>query len=190
MRASRAREARCGVSLAASRSCSFAAVSSEGPVGQSLAGLRLLVVDDEADAREVMRFMLERGGAQVRTADSAAQALDAIREARPDLLISDIGMPDEDGYALMESIRVNEPSGSHLPAIALSAHARPEDVEHALKSGFDVHVAKPIDSMHLLMTVTALLHPVAGGASELPAAVPPAKSEADDPGWFTIRRQG
>ena len=91
-------------------------------------------------------------------------------------------MPDEDGYALMESIRVSEPGGVHLPAIALSAHARPEDVDRALRAGFDVHVSKPIDSMHLLLTVAAMLRPI-------PDA-PVKSAAADAQGWFTIRRQG
>jgi signal transduction histidine kinase len=128
-----------------------AAVSTEGPVGQSLAGLRLLVVDDEADAREVMRFMLERGGAQVRIADSAAQALDAIREERPDLLISDIGMPVEDGYVLVRRLRAMEEGlGRRLPAIALTAYASEEDTRRALTAGFDAHLSKPVDPGRLI----------------------------------------
>jgi len=131
-----------------------AAVSTEGPVGpvgQSLAGLRLLIVDDEADAREVMRFMLERGGAQVRIADSAAQALDAIREERPDLLISDIGMPLEDGYVLVRRLRAMEEGlGQRLPAIALTAYASEEDTRRALTAGFDAHLSKPVDPARLI----------------------------------------
>jgi signal transduction histidine kinase/ActR/RegA family two-component response regulator len=128
-----------------------AAVSTEGPVGQSLSGLRLVVVDDEADAREVMRFMLERGGAHVRTADSAAQALDAIREERPDLLISDIGMPVEDGYVLVRRLRAMEEGlGRRLPAIALTAYASEEDTRRALAAGFDAHLSKPVDPARLI----------------------------------------
>src|SRR6266850_3386142 len=128
-----------------------AAVSTEGPVGQSLAGLRLLIVDDEADAREVMRFMLERGGAQVRIADSAAQALDAIREERPDLLISDIGMPVEDGYVLVRRLRAMEEGlGRRLPAIALTAYASEEDTRRAFTAGFDAHLSKPVDPARLI----------------------------------------
>jgi PAS domain S-box-containing protein len=128
-----------------------AAVSTEGPVRQSLSGLRLLIVDDEADAREVMRFMLERGGAQVRIADSAAQALDAIREERPDLLISDIGMPVEDGYVLVRRLRAMEEGlGRRLPAIALTAYASEEDTRRALTAGFDAHLSKPVDPARLI----------------------------------------
>jgi PAS domain S-box-containing protein len=128
-----------------------ATVSTDGPVGRSLSGLRLLIVDDEADAREVMRFMLERGGAQVRTADSAAQALDAIREAQPDLLISDIGMPVEDGYVLVRRLRAMEEGlGRRLPAIALTAYASEEDTRRALAAGFDAHLSKPVDPARLI----------------------------------------
>jgi signal transduction histidine kinase/ActR/RegA family two-component response regulator len=138
-----------------------AAVSTEGPVGQSLAGLRLLIVDDEADAREVMRFMLERGGAQVRIADSAAQALDAIREERPDLLISDIGMPVEDGYVLVRRLRAMEEGlGRRLPAIALTAYASEEDTRRALAAGFDAHLSKPVDPARLIDIAAGL---AAGG---------------------------
>jgi PAS domain S-box-containing protein len=128
-----------------------AAVSTDGPLRRSLAGLRLLIVDDEADAREVMRFMLERGGAQVRIADSAAQALDAIREERPDLLISDIGMPVEDGYVLVRRLRAMEEGlGRRLPAIALTAYASEEDTRRALSAGFDAHLSKPVDPARLI----------------------------------------
>jgi signal transduction histidine kinase len=128
-----------------------AAVSPDGPVGRGLSGLRLLIVDDEADAREVMRFMLERGGAQVRTAESAAQALDAIREERPDLLISDIGMPVEDGYVLLRRLRAMEEGlGRRLPAIALTAYASEEDARRAVGAGFDAHLSKPVDPARLI----------------------------------------
>ena len=128
-----------------------AAVSTDGPVRESLSGLRVLVVDDEADAREVMRFMLERGGAQVRIADSAAEALDAIREERPDLLISDIGMPGEDGYVLVRRLRAMEEGlGRRLPAIALTAYASEEDTRRALAAGFDAHLSKPVDPARLI----------------------------------------
>jgi signal transduction histidine kinase len=134
-----------------------AAVAPHGPMGRSLAGLSLLIVDDEADAREVMRFMLERGGARVRTADSAAQALDAIREARPDVLISDIGMPVEDGYVLVRRLRAMEEGRSRrLPAIALTAYASEEDTRRALTAGFDAHLSKPVDPGRLVEVAAGL----------------------------------
>ncbi|HZP37331.1 MAG TPA: GAF domain-containing protein [Methylomirabilota bacterium] len=128
-----------------------AAVSTEPPAGTSLSGLRILVVDDEADAREVMRFMLERGGARVLIADSAGAALDAIREERPDLLISDIGMPVEDGYVMVRRLRAMEDGmGSRLPAIALTAYASEEDARRARNAGFDAHLSKPVDPARLI----------------------------------------
>ena len=134
-----------------------AAVDSRGPLAQRLAGLRLLIVDDEADAREVMRFMLERGGARVRTADSAAEALDAIREERPDILISDIGMPVEDGYGLVRRLRAMEDGlPRRLPAIALTAYASEEDSRRALGAGFDAHLSKPVDPARLIEVAAGL----------------------------------
>jgi len=133
------------------------AVNPDTPVDGSLAGLRILVVDDEADAREVMRFMLERGGAHVRTADSAAQALDALRDDRPDILISDIGMPIEDGYVMVRRLRAMEESlGCRIPAIALTAYASDEDARRAHTAGFDAHLSKPVDPARLIETAAAL----------------------------------
>jgi CheY-like chemotaxis protein/anti-sigma regulatory factor (Ser/Thr protein kinase) len=133
-----------------------AAISTR-PAGQSLAGLHLLVVDDEADAREVMRFMLERAGAKVRTADSAALALDAIREEAPDLLISDVGMPVEDGYVLLRRLRAMEEGQSrHLPAVALTAYATDEDTRRALQAGFDAHLSKPVEPPRLMEVLAGL----------------------------------
>jgi signal transduction histidine kinase len=135
-----------------------AAVATGGPVGQSLSGLRILLVDDEVDARDVMRFMLERGGARVRTADSAAQALDAIREEHPDLLISDIGMPVEDGYVMVRRLRAMEEGlGRRLPAIALTAYASEEDMRRAQAAGFDAHLSKPVDPARLVEIAVGLL---------------------------------
>ncbi|MGH7300904.1 MAG: hybrid sensor histidine kinase/response regulator, partial [Candidatus Rokuibacteriota bacterium] len=142
-----------------------AATTTDGPVDRSLSGLRLLIVDDEADAREVMRFMLERGGARVRTAESAAQALDAVREERPDLLISDIGMPVEDGYVLVRRLRAMEQSlGRRVPAIALTAYASEEDTRRALSAGFDAHLSKPVDPARLIEIAAGLVGGRRGGA--------------------------
>jgi signal transduction histidine kinase/ActR/RegA family two-component response regulator len=144
--------------VAATRPAEHApAAISTRPAGQSLAGLHLLVVDDEADAREVMRFMLERAGAKVRTADSAALALDAIREEAPDLLISDVGMPVEDGYVLLRRLRAMEEGRSrHLPAVALTAYATEEDTRRALRAGFDAHLSKPVEPSRLMEVLAGL----------------------------------
>lgn len=122
-----------------------------------LSGARVLVVDDDADTREVLKTVLESAGAEVVLSASAGETRSAFVQAHPDLLIADIGMPGEDGYALITSIREMETGTSHVPAIALTAHTRPEDVEQALAAGFQLHLAKPIDSGRLVESVVALV---------------------------------
>ncbi len=123
----------------------------------SLAGVRALVVDDEADARELIAMMLLQGGLEVRTVASAAEALAACDEWRPDILIADIGMPVVDGYTLMKKLRARESQrGGHIPAIALTAYARKEDRLRALSAGYESHVSKPIEPDELLAVVASL----------------------------------
>jgi signal transduction histidine kinase/CheY-like chemotaxis protein len=123
----------------------------------SLAGVRALFVDDEADARKLITMILAEGGAEVRTAASATEALAACDEWRPDVLISDIGPPGEDGYMLMTELRARENErGGHLPAIALTAYWRREDSLHALSVGYDFHVPKPVEPAELVDTVASL----------------------------------
>lgn len=124
-----------------------------------LAGANVLVVDDDADARDVLRTILEDAGARVTTSSSAQETRAILSTTRPDLLIADIGMPEEDGYSLIQSIRSLDTDISHLPAIALTAHTRSEDVERALRSGFQMHMAKPVDSARLVASVAALFDP-------------------------------
>src|SRR5712691_8970977 len=92
----------------------------------------------------MIRMILEDAGAKVTTTASARETREMMGQVHPNLLIADIGMPGEDGYSLIVSIRNQERGISHLPAIALTAHTRPEDVEHALASGFQMHMAKPV----------------------------------------------
>jgi signal transduction histidine kinase len=125
-----------------------------------LTGASVLVVDDDPDAREVLRTILEDAGAHVTTSASARETRDLFVAARPDLLIADIGMPEEDGYSLIVSIRNLESGSTHVPAIALTAHTRPEDVEHALAAGFQLHIAKPIDTNRLVASVASLVERV------------------------------
>jgi signal transduction histidine kinase len=128
----------------------------------TLHGTRVLVVDDDPDAREILRAMLEDAGATVATTASAGETRAIMGQLRPDLLIADIGMPNEDGYSLMRSVRALESEiTGHLPAIALTAHARAEDIDRAFASGFQVHVAKPVEAAQLLSTIAALVHPPA-----------------------------
>jgi CheY-like chemotaxis protein/two-component sensor histidine kinase len=123
-----------------------------------LAGTRILVVDDEADGREMLTRMLESWGAQVRSAGSADEAIAVLRDDRPDLLISDIGMPRVDGYELMRRIRTMAPADRRdLPAIALTAFARGEDAAKARQAGYGVHLPKPVDPSRLFSTIASVL---------------------------------
>jgi CheY-like chemotaxis protein len=108
-----------------------------------LDGLRVLVVDDEYDTREMLKAGLGQCGAEVATAGSAAEALAEISKSPPDVLVSDIGMPEEDGYSLIRNVRVLPAErGGRVPAIALTAYARAEDRMEALRAGFQMHVPK------------------------------------------------
>jgi signal transduction histidine kinase/ActR/RegA family two-component response regulator len=123
-----------------------------------LSGIKVLVVDDQPDARDMIKRVLEDCDADVVTAGSAAEALRAVEEGRPDVLVSDIGMPDVDGYELLRRIRaLGPPPGGHLPAIALTAFARSEDRTRALRAGFLAHVAKPVEPSELLATVASVV---------------------------------
>jgi len=120
----------------------------------NLDGVRVLVVEDDPDAREMLTGVLQQAGAEVISVASAAEALDTLHHRRADVLISDIGMPDEDGYALIHRVRALDPkSGGTVPAIALTANARAEDRSHALAAGFQIHLAKPIDPGELTRTI-------------------------------------
>ena len=123
----------------------------------TLGGVRVLVVDDEPDARALVKRLLENCEAVVTTAASASEALEALRREKPDVVISDIGMPGEDGYALIRMIRALPPDeGGDVPAVALTAYARSDDRTRALLSGFQSHVAKPVEPTELVATVASL----------------------------------
>jgi CheY-like chemotaxis protein/two-component sensor histidine kinase len=123
----------------------------------SLGGVRVLVVEDEPEARDSMRLLLQRFGAEVGTAGSARQALEAFSHGVYDIVISDITMPGGDGYALMRAIRALGPErGGRIPAVAVTAGARPEDRRRALAEGFQVHLPKPVDAGELVRHVSAL----------------------------------
>ena len=122
-----------------------------------LQGIRVLVVDDEAESRELLERMLASHGATIATAGSAAEALDLVRTQQPDLLLTDIGMPDQDGYQLLQALRAMPPEeGGRTPAVALTAFARSEDRRRALMAGFQLHVAKPVDIAELLAVVSSV----------------------------------
>jgi CheY-like chemotaxis protein len=127
-----------------------------------LAGLRVLLVDDDFGTRDVVARLLEDGGAEVRMASSAHQALQALRERCPDVLISDIGLPEMDGYALIREVRGSDakpglPGCGELPALALTAYAGAEARARAFDAGYNAHVVKPVDSDNLLSAVLALV---------------------------------
>jgi signal transduction histidine kinase/ActR/RegA family two-component response regulator len=123
-----------------------------------LDGLRVLLVEDEPSAREGTRALLQAAKASVQPVESATAAREAYVVQRPDIIISDVGLPGEDGYALLQQIRSieREKGGPRVPALALTAFARPEDREHALAAGFDVHIAKPVDPDRLIEQIARL----------------------------------
>jgi PAS domain S-box-containing protein len=122
-----------------------------------LRGIRILVVDDEPDARETLRQILEHCNGEVETADSAAEAIRKLEAWRPDVLLSDIGMPGEDGYELIRRVRELPPErGGRTPAAALTAFARGEDRRRALRAGFQMHLAKPVEIQELATVVASL----------------------------------
>ncbi|HEV7499931.1 MAG TPA: response regulator, partial [Vicinamibacteria bacterium] len=123
----------------------------------SLAGVRVLVVDDEKDTRDVVSAVLSQQGADVAAASSVDEALGHLSSSIPDVLLADIGMPDEDGYSLMRRIRALPAGrGGTVPAAALTAYARAEDRMQALLAGFQIHVPKPVQPGELIRVVGAL----------------------------------
>lgn len=127
------------------------------PGDKRLPGIRVLVVDDEADARELLMLALERAGAQVMTASSTAEALASIPTFRPQLIVSDIGMPDEDGYSFVRRLRqLRDHDGHAIPALALTAYTRIEDHTRALAAGFTTHLGKPVNPDELVAVLANL----------------------------------
>jgi CheY-like chemotaxis protein len=122
-----------------------------------LDGLRVLVVDDEPDTLQIMRVVLERSGARVTTADSVKEALEAMENSWPDVLVSDIGMPVEDGYDLIRKVRlIGTERGAHVPAVALTAYTREEDRARSLAEGYEEYLPKPIDPSELIKLLARL----------------------------------
>jgi CheY-like chemotaxis protein len=130
-----------------------------------IGGVRVLVVDDDSEARRLVKRFLEDCQADVTTASSAAEALAAL-EAKPfDVLVSDVGMPGEDGHSLVRRIRSG---GNAVPAVALSAYARPEDRAKSVEAGFAMHLVKPVDPAVLIAAVATLT-----GRAKTPAVSAP-----------------
>ena len=120
----------------------------------------VLVVDDETDTREAMAFGLGRHGARVTTASSASEALGALARERPQVLVADIGMAGEDGYALLQKVRaLPSERGGATPALALTGYATEQDRVKAFRAGFQMHVSKPVTSAELAVAVASLMEP-------------------------------
>jgi CheY-like chemotaxis protein len=119
--------------------------------------VKVVVVDDDNDSLRLVQRLLMSHGAAVITANSAREAFDLLRECRPQVLVSDIGMPNEDGYDLMRNVRsLDTAEGGDTPAVALTAFARSEDRPRALLAGYHTHVVKPLDPSELITVVAAL----------------------------------
>ena len=124
---------------------------------RQLCGAYILVVDDDPDARELLKVLLEREGAEVAPADSAKAARDLIRARQPDVIVCDVGMPEQDGYSFMRQLRAaGERAGAFIPALALTGHASAEDSRMALLAGFQMHASKPLDPPRLLDSLAKL----------------------------------
>uniref|UniRef100_B8HTK5 Circadian input-output histidine kinase CikA n=1 Tax=Cyanothece sp. (strain PCC 7425 / ATCC 29141) TaxID=395961 RepID=B8HTK5_CYAP4 len=126
-----------------------------------LAAVQVLVVEDHPDSRTMLQSLLEEAGASVVTASSAAEAIEILQDVQPNVLVSDIAMPGSDGYGLIRQVRAWESQGGgHIPAIALSAYAKPEDQTQSLLAGFEIHLAKPVDATVLISAIAQLCQPV------------------------------
>ncbi|HEX8620200.1 MAG TPA: ATP-binding protein, partial [Thermoanaerobaculia bacterium] len=123
--------------------------------GTRIAGVRVLIVDDEPDARDVARRMLEECGAEAVTASSAREALTLLGQREFDVVVSDIGMPNEDGYSLIRNIRQRWPN---LPAVALTAYAAADDRERTMTAGYQLHLSKPVEATQLISAVATAAH--------------------------------
>jgi CheY-like chemotaxis protein len=126
-------------------------------------GLTVLLVDDEEDAREALRLILQQNGMVVTTAASAREAFDLVLRLQPDILLSDVAMPGEDGLSLIRRVRLLPPGGGGLiPAAALSAYAGAADRRKALLAGFQHHIAKPVNPAHLIAVIARMVRTKAG----------------------------
>jgi CheY-like chemotaxis protein len=128
-----------------------------GPIdGTTLKGIRILIVEDEADTRDLIRRVIESHGAQVVLAADAGEAMKLLATRHPHILVSDIGLPGVDGYELIRRIRQLEAQGAqYIPAVALTAFARSEDRTRALRAGYQAHIAKPAEPAELIATLAS-----------------------------------
>jgi CheY-like chemotaxis protein len=128
-------------------------------MSKELYGLKILVVDDDTDTRELIEWVLKRVGAEVVACASAREAMEALEKERPHILVSDIAMPEEDGLSLMRRIRaLPRERGGRIPAIALTAHSLVTDRLQSLRAGFQSHVPKPVVPEELVEVVASIVH--------------------------------
>jgi signal transduction histidine kinase/ActR/RegA family two-component response regulator len=140
-----------------------AATASPEPRLPRLDQVRVLIVDDSADGRALTLLLLTQAGATVKAVASVRAALQTLEVERPDVLVSDIGLPDQDGYGLIRQIRQDEAEhGGFLPAVALTGYARAEDRSRILASGFQAHVPKPVDPVELMAAIAGIMHQLRG----------------------------
>jgi len=124
-----------------------------------LDGVRVLVVDDESDARDLLVTILTQRGAEVTAVASVVAALELLQLTKPDLIVSDVEMPNEDGYSLIRKVRaLEERQGERIPAIALTAHARSSDRLRALSAGYQMHIPKPVEPAELIIAIANLIN--------------------------------
>ncbi|MBI4500467.1 MAG: response regulator, partial [Gemmatimonadetes bacterium] len=148
--------------------------SASGVAPVSLRGITALVVDDDESSREMIAVILEQHGAQVLTAASAPEAIELLQVARFDVLLADVAMPDEDGYALIRKVRASEQTAiASLPAAALTSLARAEDRRQALQTGFQLHLTKPIDARSLVDAVASLASSQQAGVKQPSSPIGP-----------------
>ena len=128
-------------------------------MGKELYGIKILVEDDGADTRELLEWVLKRTGAEVVVAGSAREALEALERSKPHVLVSDIAMPEEDGYSLVRKIRaLPAERGGRMPAVALTAHSLIQDRLQSLRAGFQSHVPKPVVPEELVAVIASVIH--------------------------------
>jgi len=124
-----------------------------------LGNQQILIVDDDKDTREMLRFILQRAGGHVVVTGSVAEAFENYKSSPPDVVVADIGMPEENGYALISLIRAHDKEfGRHTPVIALTAYSSPADEQTALAAGFQKYISKPFDPGEIIEEIRGLLN--------------------------------
>ena len=128
-------------------------------MAKELYGLKILVVDDDKDTLELLEWVLKRTGAEVVLAASAREAMESLEKSKPHVLVSDIAMPEEDGYSLVRKIRaLPAERGGRIPAVALTAHSLIQDRLQSLRAGFQSHVPKPVVPEELVAVIVSVIH--------------------------------